>query len=129
MAPQTNYTELESEPWNNKYISQAVRQIDDLKWKVRFLNITYLTEFRIDVKKWAQIYHPDKHQSPQMKDIPTENFQCICDAYEILTDERKRQMYDLYGMEGLKSGLELGPKLNKAEEIKGACRDYGVVRK
>lgn len=53
-----------------------------------------------------------------MKDIATENFQRICEAYEILTDENKRQIYDIYGMEGLTSGLELGPKLNKADEIK-----------
>lgn len=53
-----------------------------------------------------------------MKEIATENFQRICEAYEILTDENKRQIYDIYGMEGLTSGLELGPKLNRAEEIK-----------
>lgn len=53
-----------------------------------------------------------------MKEIATENFQRICEAYEILSDETKRQIYDIYGMEGLTSGLELGPKLNKAEEIK-----------
>ena len=54
----------------------------------------------------------------QMKEIATENFQRICEAYEILSDENKRQIYDIYGMEGLTSGLELGPKLNKADEIK-----------
>lgn len=54
----------------------------------------------------------------QMKDIATKNFQRICEAYEILSDENKRQIYDIYGMEGLISGLELGVKLNKAEEIK-----------
>lgn len=53
-----------------------------------------------------------------MKDVATENFQRIRDAYEILSDENKRQIYDIYGMEGLNSGLELGPKLNKPEEIK-----------
>lgn len=53
-----------------------------------------------------------------MKEIATENFQRICEAYEILSDENKRQIYDIYGMEGLNSGLELGPKLNKVEEIK-----------
>jgi curved DNA-binding protein CbpA len=53
-----------------------------------------------------------------MKDVATENFQRIRDAYEILSDENKRQIYDIYGMEGLTSGLELGPKLNKPEEIK-----------
>lgn len=54
----------------------------------------------------------------QMKEIATENFQRICEAYEILSDENKRQIYDIYGMEGLTSGLELGPKLNKVEELK-----------
>ncbi|KAL5980035.1 hypothetical protein ACLOJK_039147 [Asimina triloba] len=53
-----------------------------------------------------------------MKDIATENFQRIREAYEILIDEHKRQIYDIYGMEGLTSGLELGPKLSKLEEIK-----------
>lgn len=53
-----------------------------------------------------------------MKDAATENFQRICEAYEILSDENKRKIYDIYGMEGLTSGLELGTKLNKAEELK-----------
>lgn len=53
-----------------------------------------------------------------MKEVATENFQRICEAYEILTDEYKRQIYDIYGMEGLTSGLELGPRLNKVDEIK-----------
>ncbi|KAH9721289.1 J domain-containing protein [Citrus sinensis] len=53
-----------------------------------------------------------------MKEIATENFQRICEAYEILSDENKRLIYDIYGMEGLTSGLELGPKLNKVEELK-----------
>jgi DnaJ family protein C protein 11 len=53
-----------------------------------------------------------------MQDIATQNFQRIREAYEILSDERKRQIYDLYGMEGLTSGLELGPKLKSREEVK-----------
>ncbi|KAK6118949.1 hypothetical protein DH2020_047310 [Rehmannia glutinosa] len=75
-------------------------------------------EIRRAYRQWAQVYHPDKYQSPQMKEIATENFQRVCEAYEILTDENKRIIYDIYGMEGLTSGLELGPKLNKVEEIK-----------
>ncbi|PON93020.1 Terminal organelle assembly protein [Trema orientale] len=75
-------------------------------------------EIRKAYRQWAQVYHPDKYQAPHMKDIATENFQRICEAYEILSDETKRQIYDIYGMEGLSSGLELGPKLNRAEEIK-----------
>ncbi|KAL1556277.1 Chaperone protein dnaJ 13 [Salvia divinorum] len=75
-------------------------------------------EIRKAYRQWAQVYHPDKHQSPHMKDIATENFQRVCEAYEILTDENKRIIYDIYGMEGLVSGLELGPKLEKVDEIK-----------
>lgn len=75
-------------------------------------------EIRKAYRQWAQIYHPDKYQAPHMKEIATENFQRICEAYEILSDENKRLIYDIYGMEGLTSGLELGPKLNKVEELK-----------
>lgn len=75
-------------------------------------------EIRKAYRQWAQVYHPDKYQSPEMKDIATDNFQKICEAYEILTDEHKRQIYDIYGMEGVNAGLDLGPKLNKADEIK-----------
>ncbi|KAJ9706902.1 hypothetical protein PVL29_002057 [Vitis rotundifolia] len=75
-------------------------------------------EIRKAYRQFAQVYHPDKYQPHQMKEIATENFQRICEAYEILSDEHKRQIYDIYGMEGLTAGLELGPKLNRAEEIK-----------
>ncbi|CAN8316502.1 unnamed protein product [Cochlearia groenlandica] len=75
-------------------------------------------EIRKSYRQWAQVYHPDKYQSPQMKEVATANFQRICEAYEILSDETKRLIYDLYGMEGLTSGLELGPRLSKAEEIR-----------
>ncbi|TQE04375.1 hypothetical protein C1H46_009994 [Malus baccata] len=75
-------------------------------------------EIRKAYRQWAQVYHPDKYQAPHMKETATENFQRICQAYEILSDENKRKIYDIYGMEGLASGLELGTKLNKAEELK-----------
>ncbi|XP_021768475.1 chaperone protein dnaJ 13-like [Chenopodium quinoa] len=75
-------------------------------------------QIRKAYRQWAQVYHTDKYQASHMKEIATENFQRICEAYEILSDENKRMIYDIYGMEGLNSGLELGPKLNKAEEIK-----------
>ncbi|OAY60025.1 chaperone protein dnaJ 13 isoform X1 [Manihot esculenta] len=75
-------------------------------------------EIRKAYRHWAQVYHPDKYQDLHMKEIATQNFQRVCEAYEVLSDESKRQIYDVYGMEGLTSGLELGPKLNKPEELK-----------
>ncbi|KAK1400497.1 hypothetical protein POM88_000102 [Heracleum sosnowskyi] len=52
------------------------------------------------------------------KDIATEHFQRICEAYELLSDVNKRHIYDIYGTEGLPSGLEHGPELDQVEEIK-----------
>ncbi|KAI4377911.1 hypothetical protein MLD38_015467 [Melastoma candidum] len=75
-------------------------------------------EIRRAYRQWAQVYHPDKYQDLHMKEVATQNFQRICEAYEILTDENRRQIYDIYGMEGLNSGLELGPRLNKVNELK-----------
>ncbi|XP_050230138.1 chaperone protein dnaJ 13 [Mercurialis annua] len=75
-------------------------------------------EIRKAYRHWAQVYHPDKYQDFHMKEIATQNFQRICEAYEVLSDEYKRQIYDIYGMEGIRSGLELGPMLNKPEELK-----------
>ncbi|XP_042376397.1 chaperone protein dnaJ 13-like [Zingiber officinale] len=67
---------------------------------------------------WSGVAHPDKHLDPQLKDVATENFRQIVEAYDILNDPDKRQIYDIYGMEGLSSGLELGPHLNKVDELK-----------
>ncbi|PKA59584.1 Chaperone protein dnaJ 13 [Apostasia shenzhenica] len=75
-------------------------------------------DIRKAYRQWAQVYHPDKYLDPQMKEMATENFQRIRDAYEVLSDEHKREIYDVYGMEGLKTGYELGQKLSKPEEVK-----------
>ncbi|CAH2059207.1 unnamed protein product [Thlaspi arvense] len=75
-------------------------------------------EIKKSYRQWAQVYHPDKCQNPLMKEVAEENFKRINEAYEILSNETKRLIYDLYGMEGLTSGLELGPRLSKADEIK-----------
>lgn len=85
-------------------------------------------EIRRAYRQWAQAYHPDKYQAPHMKDIATENFHRICEAYEILSDPNKRQIYDIYGMEGLNSGLELGTKLDGAEEIKAELERLKKMR-
>ncbi|OIV94613.1 hypothetical protein TanjilG_25837 [Lupinus angustifolius] len=88
-------------------------------------------EIRKAYRQWAQVYHPDKYQDFHMKDIVTENFQRICEAYEILSDSNKRQIYDIYGMEGLNSysGFELGLRLDKAEEIKAELERSKKMKK
>ncbi|PPS07983.1 hypothetical protein GOBAR_AA12659 [Gossypium barbadense] len=75
------------------------------------------------IKKFIELSTMGSSLSPQISSstyekTATENFQRICEAYKILSDENKRQIYDIYGMEGLNSRLELGLKLNKVEELK-----------
>ncbi|KAM1093506.1 hypothetical protein ACFX2B_008503 [Malus domestica] len=55
--PETDYKNLAVDPVNNLYISESIKQLEYKKWKVQFLNITYLTEFRKDG-------HPSKYREP-----------------------------------------------------------------
>ncbi|XP_010248439.1 PREDICTED: protein trichome birefringence-like 9 [Nelumbo nucifera] len=57
VAPETNYTMLEPEPWNNRFISETIENMKDTMRGVQLLNITYLTEFRKDG-------HPSIHREP-----------------------------------------------------------------
>lgn len=60
-------------------------------------------ELRRAYKKLAVRWHPDKHPSGT-KGAAEAKFKQICEAYDVLSDSNKRQIYDLYGEEGLKSG-------------------------
>merc|ERR1719219_2860130 len=52
-------------------------------------------------RKMALKYHPDKNKSAGAE----EKFKEIAEAYEVLSDPKKRQVFDQYGEEGLKGGL------------------------
>ena len=49
-------------------------------------------------KKMALKFHPDKNKTPGAE----EKFKEIAEAYEVLSDPKKRQVFDQYGEEGLK---------------------------
>ncbi|XP_050701194.1 dnaJ homolog subfamily B member 6-B-like isoform X3 [Eriocheir sinensis] len=64
-----------------------------------------------DIKKayrrLALKWHPDKN--PDNQDEATKKFKEISEAYEVLSDEKKRKIYDQFGKEGLQSGGGPGP--------------------
>lgn len=52
-------------------------------------------------RKMALKYHPDKNKSPDAE----EKFKSVAEAYEVLSDKKKRDIYDQFGEEGLKGGV------------------------
>lgn len=59
-------------------------------------------EIKRAYRKLALKWHPDKN--PNNKEEAERVFKGVCEAYEVLSDDEKRRMYDLYGPEGLKNG-------------------------
>lgn len=55
-------------------------------------------------RKLALKYHPDKNKSAGAE----EKFKEVAEAYEVLSDKKKRDIYDLHGEEGLKGGVPGG---------------------
>ncbi|XP_031105096.1 uncharacterized protein LOC116009997 [Ipomoea triloba] len=63
-------------------------------------------EIKAAYRKLAREYHPDVNKAPEA----TEKFKAIKDAYEVLSDDKKRALYDQYGEAGVRStvGAEAG---------------------
>ena len=59
-------------------------------------------------RKLALKYHPDKNKEPRAD----EKFKEISEAYEVLSDKEKRNIYDQFGEEGLKGGSGPPPGSN-----------------
>merc|ERR1712154_15254 len=58
-------------------------------------------EIKKSYRKLALKYHPDKNQTAGAE----EKFKEIGEAYDVLSDKKKKDVYDQYGEEGLKGGM------------------------
>jgi len=56
-------------------------------------------------RKLSLKYHPDKNPGDQ---AIAEKFKQVAEAYDVLSDPRKRAVYDQFGEEGLKNGVPSG---------------------
>ncbi|KAI9479834.1 Molecular chaperone (DnaJ super) [Coemansia sp. RSA 989] len=63
-------------------------------------------ELKKAYRKLALKWHPDRNKGD--KETAEKKFKDISEAYEVLSDKQKRQIYDQYGEEGLKGGVPPG---------------------
>merc|ERR1711966_545501 len=63
-------------------------------------------DIRRAYRRMAMRHHPDKN--PNNRDEAEEAFKLVAHAYEVLGDERSRQVYDVYGLEGVAGERDAG---------------------
>ncbi len=63
-------------------------------------------EIKKAYRKNALKYHPDKNPGDATAE---KKFKEISEAYEVLSDDNKKQIYDQYGADALKAGMGGGP--------------------
>jgi DnaJ-class molecular chaperone len=63
-----------------------------------------LDDIKKAYKKLALKWHPDRNRDN--KEIAEEKFKEVTEAYEILSNSEKKKIYDQFGEEGLKGGMD-----------------------
>ena len=60
-------------------------------------------EIKSAYRKLAKKYHPDNHETGN-----ADKFKEVQEAYDILYDDKKREMYDQFGMAAFEQGASTG---------------------
>ncbi len=72
-------------------------------------------------RRLAQVVHPDKHRDEAKRRQAQESFSKVQEAYEVLSDPLKRQVYDVYGKQGLTAGALAPPARPASRSLRRQC--------
>lgn len=86
-------------------------------------------EIKRAYRQLATTLHPDKVANAAHHDEAALLFTRMQEAYEVLSDPQKRDIYDVYGKEGLSAGLQLGDKLKTREELRAEWEAFQQQQK
>ena len=82
-------------------------------------------EIKKEYKKKAKILHPDKNKTDSKKEADRK-FQELNDAYNVLIDPKKRNMYDKYGTIGLNNNFIKTRKGTMSQEMEDLLRKMSM---
>ncbi|KAL6334156.1 hypothetical protein AAG906_004587 [Vitis piasezkii] len=92
---------LPSSSLSSKRVSVVVAASSDYYSTLGVPKSANSKEIKAAYRKLARQYHPDVNKQPGA----TEKFKEISAAYEVLSDDKKRALYDQFGEAGVKSGV------------------------
>lgn len=78
-------------------------------------------EIKTAYRQLARSYHPDVNKAPDAE----AKFKEISHAYEVLSDEEKRSIYDKYGEAGLKGSMGMGDFSNPFDLFESLFDGFG----
>jgi DnaJ family protein C protein 11 len=86
-------------------------------------------EVRRAYRQLAATYHPDKARDPAAREDATRAFARLQDAYAVLSDPARRDVYDVYGAEGLAAGMELSGPARPREEMRAEFEAFRAAQR